>query len=201
MDAADWDARYADAELVWSATPNSFVEAECAQLAPGRAVDLACGEGRNSWWLARQGWRVTAVDFSAVAIDKGRRVADDLDIDWVVGDATTWTGSGYDLALIAYLHLPAAQRAAAVRNAFDAVAPGGTFLLVAHDASNLAEGTGGPQDPDVLYTAGSVLADLAEREFTAVHADRVPRVVRRDDGHGSEVELTAWDCLVRLTRA
>ena len=105
MDAADWDARYAAADLVWSATPNQFVEAECADLPPGRAVDLAAGEGRNAIWLARRGWQVTAVDFSAVALGKGRRLAGDTEVDWVVGDATTWSGEGFDLALLIYLHL------------------------------------------------------------------------------------------------
>ena len=63
--------------LVWSETPNQFVAEELADLPPGRAVDLAAGEGRNAIWLARRGWEVTAVDFSRVALDKGRRLAGD----------------------------------------------------------------------------------------------------------------------------
>src|SRR2546430_7187246 len=66
MDAAEWDQRYAGTELVWSAEPNRFVAAELADLPPGRALDLAAGEGRNSVWLAERGWAVTAVDFSRV---------------------------------------------------------------------------------------------------------------------------------------
>lgn len=210
MDAREWDERYAASDLVWSAGPNRFVEAECADLPPGRAVDLAAGEGRNAIWLADRGWHVTAVDFSAVALDKGARVhADSASagrVEWVCADATTWTGEGYDLAVVAYLQLSAGPRAAAVRNAFDALAPGGTFLLVAHDSTNLAEGTGGPQDPDVLYTAQDVLADLAGREYDVVHAGRVDRPVagaaddagtHRHEGDGGGV---ARDALVRLTR-
>ncbi len=75
MDAHAWDDRYAAAELVWSVEPNQFVAAECADLPPGRAVDLAAGEGRNAIWLARRGWSVTAVDFSQVGLDKGRKLA------------------------------------------------------------------------------------------------------------------------------
>ena len=71
MDADGWNRRYAEKELVWSAGPNRFLAAEAADLAPGRALDLACGEGRNALWLAEQGWRVTAVDFSGVAVEKG----------------------------------------------------------------------------------------------------------------------------------
>src|SRR6476659_1362369 len=76
MDARQWDQRYADTQLVWSVTPNQFVAAERADLPPGRAVDLAAGEGRNAIWLASRGWEVTAVDFSQVALDKGRRLAE-----------------------------------------------------------------------------------------------------------------------------
>ena len=94
MDAAAWDERYAATELVWSAGPNQFVEQELADLPPGRALDLACGEGRNARWLAERGWQVTAMDFSPVAIEKGRRLAEQLPttsgrIDWQVGDALT----------------------------------------------------------------------------------------------------------------
>lgn len=200
MDAEAWDERYAGTELVWSATPNLFVAAECADLPPGRAVDLAAGEGRNALWLARQGWQVTAVDFSRTGLDKGRAVAGDLPIEWERADVLHWHGEGFDLALLAYLQLPAAERREAVRRAFAALRPGGTFLLVAHDTSNLTEGTGGPPDPAVLMTAPDILDDLAGESFDVVRAERVAREVRVDDEHGGEATRTAYDCLVRLTR-
>jgi len=199
MDAQDWDERYAASDLVWSAEPNQFVAEELAELPPGRALDLAAGEGRNAIWLARRGWQVTAVDFSQVALDKGRRVAGDTPVRWVCADATTWAEpSAYDLVLLAYLQLPPPQRRAAVRAAYDSLAAGGTLLLVAHDATNLTEGTGGPQDPAVLMTAEDVLGDLADRACDVVRAERVSRTV--GDGHGEEPARTAWDCLVRVVR-
>lgn len=200
MDAHDWDRRYADRELVWSAAPNQVVERECADLPPGRALDLAAGEGRNAIWLARRGWQVTAVDFSRVALDKGRQLAGELPVRWVCADATTWQGKGFDLAVLAYLQLPQPARRAAVRSAYDALVPGGTFLLVAHDPTNLTEGTGGPQDPDVLMSAEDVLADLEGTAFDVVTAHRVERVVEVDDQHGGQSRQLAYDCLVRLTR-
>jgi len=201
MDAEAWDERYAAAALVWSAEPNRFVAQECADLPPGRAVDLAAGEGRNAIWLARRGWQVTAVDFSAVALDKGARLAGETEVEWVAGDATEWrSAESVDLAVIAYLQLPAAQRRAASRHAVESLRPGGTFLLVAHDSTNLAEGTGGPQDPTVLMTAEDVLADLDGIEVDVVRAGRVAREVVVGDDHRGEAAATAWDCLVRLTR-
>lgn len=88
MDAQAWDRRYAGTELVWSAEPNRFVSGELAGLPPGTALDLGCGEGRNAVWLAARGWDVVAVDFSAVALDKGRRVAEraGVHVRWVCAD-------------------------------------------------------------------------------------------------------------------
>jgi SAM-dependent methyltransferase len=192
MDAAKWDERYAATELVWSAEPNRFVAEELTDLPPGRALDLAAGEGRNAIWLARRGWQVTAVDYSQVAIDKGRRLAGDVELRWECADATTWDEpASYDLVVMAYLQVPAADRRAAIRAAGTALRPGGTFFLVAHDSRNLADGVGGPQDPGVLYTAQDVLDDLAGLDFETLRADVVERPT--DDG-------VALDALVRLVR-
>jgi SAM-dependent methyltransferase len=205
MDADGWNERYRASELVWSAGPNQFVEQELSGLAPGRALDLAAGEGRNAIWLARQGWNVTAVDFAQAGLDKGRTLAGDLEVEWVCADATTWRRGpdepAYDVAVIAYLQVPAAERRAAVRNAYDALRGGGTLLLVAHDTTNLTEGTGGPQDASVLMTAEDVLADLGGETFEVQQAGRVPRLVGGPElGHGDEPAATAWDCLVKLVR-
>ncbi len=210
MDAQEWDERYAAADLVWSATPNQFVAAELAELRPGRALDLACGEGRNALWLADRGWQVTAVDFSAVALDKGRLLqsrhprAGDLQVTWVCADALTFdlSTAPYDLVVLAYLQLTAEERQRAVRRAFCALREGGTFFLVAHDSTNLTKGTGGPTDPTVLFTAEEVLADLDGERFEVQRAGRVARSVPAGDSHqhsGDETR-TAYDALVRVVR-
>ena len=201
MDAEGWNERYRASELVWSAGPNQFVESELTGLPPGRALDLACGEGRNAIWLARRGWEVTAVDFAQAGLDKGRTMGQGLDIAWVCADATTWERGdepAYDLSVIAYLQVAAPQRRAAVRNAYASLREGGVFLLVAHDSTNLTEGTGGPQDPSVLMTAEDVVTDLGGETFEVQRAGRVARLV--GDGHGEEPARTAWDCLVRVVR-
>jgi SAM-dependent methyltransferase len=200
MDARAWDERYAAAEQVWSRGPNQFVEAELAELPPGRALDLACGEGRNALWLAGRGWQVTAVDFSAVAVERGRSLAGDLSVDWRVGDALTEPLPQVDLAVLAYLQLTPDERRTAVRRAFEALAPGGTLFVVAHDSTNLTEGTGGPQDPSVLYTAEDLLGDLAGHDLDVVRAERVGRAVAVDDDHGGTADATAWDALLRVVR-
>ncbi len=199
MDAQDWDARYASAELVWGGRPNRWVEAELAEHPPSQALDLACGEGRNALWLAGRGWRVTAVDFSAVALEKGRTLesAQDLAaprIDWVCASALDYRpAQPVDLALLCYLQVSAGERRSAVVNAAGALAPGGVLLVIAHDSSNLHEGTGGPQEPGVLYTAADVSADL---DGSGLVIDRAEAVLRPVDG----APRAAIDALLRAHR-
>ncbi len=205
MDAAEWDARYASSDLIWSAGPNEFVAAELADLSPGSAVDLAAGEGRNALWLADLGWHVHAVDFSQSGLDKGRRLAEDHDLSgsggsvaWHCADARRWTPEEpVDLVVVAYLQLAAPARGESLRHALTMLRRGGVLLVVAHDSTNLTWGYGGPPDPTVLYTAEDVLADLGSAGVAhdVARAERVPRTVTAGDG-----SHTAYDCLVRVTR-
>ena len=193
-----WNDRYRDAELVWSAGPNQFVESICRGLRPGRAIDLAAGEGRNAIWLAEQGWDVTAVDFSEVAIDKARRIAErrGVAITAETVDLSSYepTPGAYDLVVIAYLQLPDDRLTPILRRAATAVAPGGMFLMVNHDRDNLEHGHGGPQSVDVLTTPGQVVAALGEG-FTVERAEVAERRVETDDG-----PRTALDTLVVARR-
>ena len=155
MKSEDWNRKYAEKELVWSAAPNRFLVAEVAGLEPGRALDVACGEGRNAIWLAEQGWRVTGVDFSDVAVEKGMRIAErrGVEVDWRVEDVLAYEPepAAYDLVILFYLQLVQDELRRVLERAAQAVAAGGTFLLVAHDTRNLTDGWGGPQDAAVLY--------------------------------------------------
>ena len=197
MDADGWNRRYATSELIWTAEPNRLLVEQVDGLQPGRALDVAAGEGRNSVWLARQGWDVTAIDFSDVGLHKARRLAESagVTVKLVCADATQPISGRYDLVVVLYLQLPAVQRRLAYRNAADAVAPGGTLLIVGHDTTNLTDGVGGPQDPAVLFAAADVAADLDGTGITIVRAEAVPRTVATDDGN-----RIAIDALVRGER-
>lgn len=198
MDANVWDERYAGDDLVWSAEPNRFLVAQVGVLPPGRALDLACGEGRNAVWLAECGWDVTGVDFSKVGLDKARRLAEarGVTVQWELADVTEYTPApeSFDLVIVMYLHLPQAARRVAFRHAAAAVATGGTLLVVGHDITNPSAGWGGPRDSAVLYGPEDVVGDLVGLEM--VKAERVQRPVPTDDG----VKI-AIDVLVRAMRA
>ena len=199
MDRHAWNDRYAQADLVWTAEPNRTFATEVASLPPGTALDLGAGEGRNAIWLAQQGWRTTAVDFSDVALDKARQLAEarGVDIDTVVADLTEYAppAEAYDLVAVIYLHLPAPQRTEVHRRAAAAVAPGGTLIVLGHDTTNLTDGHGGPQDPTVLFTPDDVVRDLDTTGLTVTKAQRVNRTVATPDG-----DRTAIDALVTACR-
>lgn len=184
MDSQAWDERYAaSAELVWTDQANRFVVEELTARPPGRALDLAAGEGRNAVWLVERGWRVTAVDFSAVAAGRGRALAAvrGVTVEWVVADLLGYVppAASYDLVLIAYLHLPPADLALVLTRAATALSGGGTLLVVGHDLANLTDGTGGPQDPAILYRPGTIVEALDGLHIR--RADTARRPVRVGD--------------------
>lgn len=184
MDRDDWDQRYRQKELLWSAEPNRFLVEVVFGLDPGRAYDLAGGEGRNAVWLAEQGWSVTVVDWSAVALEKGRQLAESrgVGVHFEEADLLDWVPQErVDLVAVVYLQLPPRERHVVWRAAVDALVAGGTLAVIGHDSSNLEEGYGGPQSPTVLYTADEVVEVLGDR-IEVTRAERVERPVETEDG-------------------
>ena len=200
MDSAEWDRRYAGRELIWTSQANRFLIQEVDGLAPGRALDLACGEGRNAIWLAERGWNVTGVDFSKTGLEKARQLEDARGVhaEWIAADLLDYQPEtrAFELVIVFYLQVAEAERTPILKTAASAVAPGGTFLLVAHDSANIAEGHGGPQEPAVLYTAEDVSRDLEGTGLRIERAERVERPV--DTAEGVRIAL---DALVRASRS
>ena len=198
MDAHEWDTRYKATETMWSYEPNIFLVSRVTGLEPGRALDLGCGEGRNSLWLAVQGWDVTAVDFSQVAVDRGRDWAEQrgLSVDFEVADVIEYRPEpgAFDLVIVFYLQLPHDEVRRVLGHAVEALASGGTLLVVAHDLDNLEHGYGGPPTADVLYTVDLVTDSIGD--LHVVEAGLVDRPVSSADG-----EQTAIDTLVLAQRA
>jgi SAM-dependent methyltransferase len=192
-----WNRRWAGERAHASTAPSELLIAEAEALSPGRALDVACGAGRNAVWLARRGWRVTGVDFSDVALRAARELAasSGVEVEWIEADAVTWIPPrrAYDLVTVMYLQLPAEERRAALGHAADAVRPGGTLLVVGHDLLNLTEGWGGPTQAEVLFTPDDVVAEVGG--LVIEKAGRVRRAVA--EGAGAR---EAIDALVRARR-
>ncbi len=166
-------------------------------LAPGRALDLGCGNGRHAMWLAERGWSVTAVDFSTEALRQAREraAATGVGVDWVEADLATYDPApqAFDLVLVAYLHVAGGERPVFAKAAA-AVARGGTLLIVGHDVGNVATGAPGPTDRSLLHTPSGIVAELPELEIE--RAEQVRRPTELEDGTSVE----AVDALVLATR-
>jgi SAM-dependent methyltransferase len=197
-----WNERYAATGLTWSAGPNELFAELAADIPPGRALDVATGEGRNALWLAGQGWQVDAIDFSNVGIDKGRQIAAErsLEINWIVADVNTheFETAVYDLVTVLYLHTSAEERAGWLPALIQSVRPGGQLIYIGHDPANIEKGVGGPQDPAVLPGVEDLAPMLVD--FDLKRAEIYQRPVNSDPGHGAAGDGVALDTLVWAVR-
>ena len=160
-----WDQRYAESEMVWSLEPNEFVVEYLSDLLAGKMLDLGGGEGRNALWFASRGWHVENSDFSAVAVTKFlQRAEREGLLELCTGttvDAThpeSCVTKPVDLAVMAYLQIPAADLAAAIATAAHSLRPGGTLFGVWHARENLEGGFGGPPSPELNPTQDELRA-------------------------------------------
>ena len=188
-----WNERYAGSALTWSAGPNLTVQELVDPLAPGRALDVACGEGRNALWLAEKGWTVDAFDFSPVGIEKAQRIAErrGASVNFLVADALGLDAAGsalmpasYDLVVVAFLHTSPGERSHWLPAVISRVRPGGHFLYIAHDPDNIIHGTGGPQDPALLVSAEALTAWLPAWQI--IEAGTRKRLTTVESGHGEQ---------------
>jgi SAM-dependent methyltransferase len=197
VDARDWDLRWTDKLLHAHGEPSTVVLEALEDLEPGRALDLACGNGRHALWLAERGWHVTAVDFSTEALRQARERASEVHlVEWVEADLAAYEppADAFDLVLVAYLHVPARERRAILAKAAAAVASEGTLVLAGHDLTNIGTGAPGPTSPALLYAPDDIVPELPGLEV--VRAEQVRRPVELEDA--SQVE--AVDALVVAKR-
>lgn len=167
-----------------------FVEDRLADVEPGRGIDLASGEGRNAIWLAERGWKMTAVDFSSVALDRGRSLSDE--VDFIEADVFSWEpDEPVDLVLIAYLQVEAEPLSDLVRKVGGWLAPGGELFMVGHDVSNLDEGIGGPQVLEILWDQDLILEWLGDLRIIEGGIVRRPVEVDGDIAYARDTLIRA----------
>lgn len=195
--AADfWDERYRSSTRLWSGQPNPQLVDRLTGVDPGLALDVGCGEGADAIWLAGQGWTVTGVDVSQVALDRAAAHADEAGLGartrWQQADVLTWQPSAqaYDLVTASFLHLPSAVRDDVHRRLAGAVRTGGRLLVVAHHVSDLQTSVPRPDQPDLFFTAEQVAAVLDPREWEVVEAAAPGRAALDPDGAPATVHDT-----------
>lgn len=201
-----WNERYLARPRVWSGSPNPVLVAETSTLAAGRALDIGCGEGADALWLAERGWQVLGIDVSDVAIDRARDEAHSRTVPGGPGlagsaefrraDLREWVPEhrAFDLVIAFFVHLPVDERDLVFARLADAVAPGGTLLLVGHAVSDATSGVGRPaahllvDESDLLpYAAGFTSAEASTR-------------AREVDGPSETTPLTVHDVVLVARR-
>ena len=204
FDEAFWDERYRSRSSLWSGNPNAHLISETSQLSPGAALDVGAGEGADAIWLARRGWQVTAVDWSAVAIERAAAHAAQASamiagrIDWLHADLTEWDPglARYDLVSAQYMHLAAQPREALFRRLAGSVTPGGTLLIVGHHPSDLQTTMPRPPMPERFYTGDDILALLGPGVWDVITNTAAPRSAIDPDGG----TVTIHDSVLRAQR-
>lgn len=182
-----WDQRYA--EMDWPSEPDETLVELAGPLTPGRAIDLGCGPGRNAIWLARQGWRVTGVDASAVGLAKAeaRARAAGVALELLQDDVLDLAPppESTDLVVVANLHFPPGEREGFFARAVASLAPGGHLYVVGHHLESL--GRAGPPSPERLYTE-ELLAELLTPLTVEVRRHERPA----GDGGPVLVDAVGW---------
>lgn len=206
-----WDEMYRSRARVWSGRPNPQLVAEAAGLPPGTALDLGCGEGADALWLAEHGWTVTAVDVSAVALERAAAHAAESGfghrVTWLQRDLETWAPEErFDLVSAQFLHSTEMPWQRSHRIAADAVRPGGTLLVVGHHPDGLppwashshADGDAPGGHAARFFTAEQLVAELGIEppEWSVAVAESREREATGPDG---EMAILA-DAVLRATR-
>jgi len=199
-----WEERYAAPGLAWSGAPNPVLVADATPLAPGNALDIGSGEGGDALWLASRGWRVTGVDIAANALAKARARVEAIDvaaaarIQWEQHDLTEWSPEPrtFDLVSSQFMHLPDPARSRLFRSLAAGVSPGGTLLIVGHDASNAEPGGHRAHLHELMFGVDDVLAAIAGEGLEV----EVAESRARQASVAPESAPTERDVVVRATR-
>jgi 2-polyprenyl-3-methyl-5-hydroxy-6-metoxy-1,4-benzoquinol methylase len=188
-----WDERYRSSTRLWSGNPNRHLVAQAADLPPGTALDVGCGEGADAIWLAQRGWQVTAIDVSDVALDRAREHAAAA----AVGDRITFgqidmrtsqPAETFDLVSLQYMHLPVQnyRRFAAL------VRPGGLLIVAAHHPSDLQTTMSRPPIPELFFTAEELAAQLEPDEWQILLTTAAPHQTTDPEGRDVTVHDTVF---------
>jgi SAM-dependent methyltransferase len=186
-DDTEWDGRYASAEQLWSGQPNAALVVEVAALEPGRALDVGCGEGADAIWLASQGWQVTGLDVSEVALQRAEAAAGKagVHVEWIRAGLLNapLAPAGFDLVTAAYPALLRTPTGEAERALLAAVAAGGHLLVVHHADIDVEAAKARGFDPADFVSPRDVSGLLGEGWHFTID-ERRPRHLESGAGAG-----------------
>jgi SAM-dependent methyltransferase len=191
-----WDERYSEEGYIYGTAPNDFLAANYQRMPKGNVLCLADGEGRNSVFLAEQGYTVTAVDASSVGIEKGKRLAAErgVKVESIHADLAEFSiePNHWQGVVSIFAHVPPPVRKRIHGQVVAGLVPGGVLLLEAYTPKQLEFGTGGPPVPELTMDLERLEAELAGLDFQL--AEEMERDVvegKYHTGRGAVVQLIA----------
>ena len=197
MDKAFWDQKYSVDEYIYTTEVNRFVKQHLADLTPGKMIDLAGGEGRNTVFFAEKGWQAENIDLSSVGLAKCEKLAAERNVADLV--FTTQASAldfesklaPVDLGVVAYMQINHEDLKSGIARLVDCLVPGGSFFGVWHALENLKEGFGGPQDPNVLPSVESMTKIFGELALKVEFITNRDGQVQTKQGLKPSITLTA----------
>ncbi len=172
-----WESRYAEEEYAYGVKPNEFFKQEIDKLEPGKLLMPGDGEGRNSIYAAGNGWEVDAIDWSAEAEKKAAQLArkNNVLVNFIVDDLRTFTVEReiYDAAALIYVHMGGKDREYLHREVVKGLRPGGILILEAFEKEQLGKPSGGPKDPELLYSLEEVVEEFIDLDMKQLSRETI----------------------------
>jgi len=173
----EWNERYSSEVYIYGKEPNDYFRQEIDKLSPGRLLLIGEGEGRNGVYAARKGWKVDAVDFSENARAKALKLAEEnkVSINYQISDIADYIPAAetYDAVGIIFIHLDPEVREKMHHLVIQALKPGGTLILEIYDKDQINMTSGGPKDPDLLYSLEEIVEDFTELDFVSLTKENI----------------------------
>ncbi len=189
-----WDDRYSEDGYLFGTAPNSFLAEHVKSIPKGDVLCLADGEGRNSVFLAKQGYQVTAVDMSLIGINKAKKLAkqNSVSIDFIHSDIKDYAiaENHWEGIVSIFFHIPVDLRVSLHTSVMQGLKNKGTFILEAYTPDQLKHGTGGPADAKLTMRKEPLTQELKGLSFS--HLAEIERDVQEGSGHAG------WSSVVQL---
>lgn len=168
-----WDERYSQYDFVYGKNPNQYFKSVIDKLEPGKLFMPGDGDGRNSIYAAKQNWKVTSVDFSSVAVDKAKQIAEQENVNLEIINADLsnydYPQNYFDAVGVVFLHMQSPEKEVIHSSIANSIKPGGAIILEVFSNNQLQHGSGGPRNKNALYS----LEEIGEyyKDFDLIELD------------------------------
>jgi cyclopropane fatty-acyl-phospholipid synthase-like methyltransferase len=172
----EWNSRYASVNLAYGSEPNEFLVSVLKDAKPGSILFPGEGEGRNSLWAAKNGWKVASFDFSSEAKAKAQKLYNEhgVSVNYSISEALTYNPfQQFDAIALIFFHLPSAERTTFFKNCYSWLKPNGVLIMECFHSDQIGLFSGGPKDPDLFHTIEELKETFSEMNFEILRKQEI----------------------------